>query len=64
MNEEQLFEHIEGLLCYVGEIIDKPIVSHPDFGVDSDLNEVWQWLEDIMIQYEKTFSIGKRGETR
>ena len=58
MNEEQLFEHIEGLLCYVGECIDA------GDGQDSDLNEVWQWLEDIMIQYEKTFNIGKRGETR
>ena len=55
MNQEQLFDHIEGLLCFVGEIID---------GKDSDLNEVYEWIEDILLEFEQQNNIGKRGETR
>ena len=55
LNQEQLFDHIEGLLCFVGEIID---------GKDSDLNEVYEWIEDILLEFEQQNNIGKRGDTR
>ena len=55
MNDEQLFDHIEGLLCFIGDIID---------GKDSDLNEVYEWIEDILLEYGKQINIGKRGETK
>lgn len=58
MNDEQLFEHIEGLMCYVGECIDA------GDGQDSDLNEIYQWIEDILLEFGKHINIGKRGETR
>ena len=55
MDAEELFEYLEGLLCYVGDEIDAG---------NRELEEIWQWLEDIMIQYEKTFNIGKGGATK
>lgn len=59
MNDEQLFNHIEGLMCYVGEIIDGDDASKV-----SDLHEMYEWIEDILLEYGKQINIGKRGETR
>ena len=62
MNPEQLFDDIEGLLCFVGEIIDgKDLLNIVDL---CELNEVYQWIEDILLEYEKQNNIGKRGETK
>ena len=58
LNPEQLFDHIEGLLCYVGECIDA------GDGQDLDLNEIYQWIEDILLEFEKQNNIAKRGETK
>tara|TARA_R110001583_G_scaffold140964_1_gene293062 strand:- start:141 stop:317 length:177 start_codon:yes stop_codon:yes gene_type:complete len=58
MNDEQLFDHIEGLMCFVGEVIDAYTAQN------SDLDEIYEWVEDILLEYGKQINIGKRGETR
>ena len=59
MNESQIFMQLELLVCAIGNVIDdNPSVQHITFP------EIYEWIEDIMVQYEKTFNIGKRGETK
>ena len=47
MYMENILRELENLVCYVGDIIDERD------GAELDLNDLWQWLESVMIEVHR-----------